>query len=78
MVFGRGMAVTAVAPMYQWADTTRIARGRGTDCPKARQADVYRLSSSAFIGLPWPKNTAGIRVDVASLLMVRLLGWQVA
>ena len=34
------MAVTAVALMYQCADTTRIARGRGTDCPNARHARV--------------------------------------
>lgn len=54
------MAVTAVAFMYQWALTTRIARGRGTAAPKARQAEVYRLTSSAFIGLPWPKNAAGM------------------
>ena len=61
MVRGRGMAVTAVALMYQCAETTRTALGRGTDAPKARQAWVQRLSSSAFIGLPWPKNAAGIR-----------------
>src|SRR3954447_20187169 len=54
------MAVTAVALMYQCALTTRIARGRGTDSPKPRQAAVYRLSESAFIGLPCPKNAAGI------------------
>ena len=40
MVFGRGIAVTAVALMYQCAETTRIARGRGTDSPKARHAEV--------------------------------------
>jgi hypothetical protein len=40
MVRGRGMAVTAVALMYQWALTTRIARGRGTASPKAFQALV--------------------------------------
>ena len=33
-------AVTAVALMYQCADTTRIARGLGTDAPKARHAWV--------------------------------------
>ena len=60
MVRGRGMAVTAVALMYQCADTTRIARGRGTARPKACQAWVYRLVSSAFIGLPCPMNAAGI------------------
>ncbi len=30
MVCGRSMAVTAVRPTYQWAETTRAARGRGT------------------------------------------------
>ena len=33
-------AVTAVALMYQWAETTRIARGRGTERPNVRQASV--------------------------------------
>src|SRR6185437_15457035 len=60
MVRGRGIAVTAVALIYQCADTTRIARGRGTDSPKARHADVYRLVSNAFMGLPCPMNAAGI------------------
>ena len=40
MVFGRAMAVTAVVLTYQWAETTRIARGRGTDAPKWRQASL--------------------------------------
>src|SRR3954468_21021852 len=62
MVRGRGIAVTAVACTYQCADTTRIARGRGTASPKTRQASVYRFFSSAFIGLPWPKNAAGMTV----------------
>src|SRR3954452_8056322 len=70
MVRGRGMAVTAVALMYQWADTTRIARGRGTAAPKARQAWVYRLSSRAFIGLPWPRKAAGITVGPSELVML--------
>src|SRR4051812_26596411 len=60
MVRGRGMAVTAVALMYQCALITRIARGRATDWPKARHAAVYRLSDSAFMGLPCPKNAAGM------------------
>jgi hypothetical protein len=38
--------------MYQWADTTRIALGRGMDAPNDRHALVYRLSSRAFIGEP--------------------------
>jgi hypothetical protein len=52
--------VIAVAPMYQCALTTRIARGRGTDAPNARHAEVYRFTSRAFIGLPCPKKAAGI------------------
>jgi hypothetical protein len=52
MVRGRGIAVTAVACTYQCAETTRIARGRGTAWPNARQASVYRFFSRAFIGLP--------------------------
>ena len=46
------IAVTAEALMYQCADTTRMARGRGTSAPNARHASVYRLWSSAFIGVP--------------------------
>jgi hypothetical protein len=60
MVRGRGMAVTAVALMYQCALITRMARGRGTDAPNCCQAVVYRLLSRAFIGLPCPKNATGI------------------
>src|SRR5215213_9573928 len=35
-----GIAVTAVTLMYQCAETTRIARGRGMARPNARQALV--------------------------------------
>jgi hypothetical protein len=66
MVRGRGIAVTAVALMYQCAETTRMARGFGTAAPNARQASVYRLVSRAFIGLPCPMNAAGIDVMVAA------------
>ncbi len=47
--------------MNQCAEMTRIARGRGAAAPNSRQACVYRLSSSAFIGVPCPKNAAGMR-----------------
>ena len=40
MVLGWGIAVIADALMYQCAEITRIARGRGTDAPNARQASV--------------------------------------
>src|ERR1700761_4643446 len=56
------MAVTAVAPMYQWAETTSTARGRARLCPLRRQARVKPFSSSVFIGLTWPMNRAGVRV----------------
>lgn len=72
MVRGRGMAVTAVALMYQCALTTRIARGRGTDSPKDLQAAVYLFSEMAFIGLPCPKNAAGITRGSAATSHQRL------
>jgi hypothetical protein len=46
-----------------------MALGLGTDRPNARQAAVYRLVSSAFIGLPCPKKIAGIRVAITTLLV---------
>src|SRR3954468_14478790 len=54
------MPATARARGYQGAETTRIARGRGTARPNARHAAVYLLISMAFIGLPCPKNAAGM------------------
>src|SRR5258706_482322 len=60
MVFGFPIAVTAVPSVYQCADTHRMALGFGIDSPSWRQASVYGLRSSVFIGLPWPKNTTGI------------------
>src|SRR5260221_975643 len=60
MVFGLLIAVTAVPSVYQCADTHRTAVGRGIDSPGRRHDSVYRLCSSVLIGLPWPKNTAGI------------------
>src|SRR6266849_1291833 len=60
MVFGFSIAVTAVPSVYQCADTHRMALGFGIDLPSWRQASVYWLRSSVFIGLPWPKNTTGI------------------
>src|SRR5215218_8867563 len=77
IVRGLGIAVTAVACTYQCAETTRIARGRGTAWPNARQAVVYRFFSSAFIGFPCPKNAAGMTV-IAPPAVVPLIiapGW---
>jgi hypothetical protein len=34
------MAVTAVALVYQWAETTSTASGLGTEAPKVRQVSV--------------------------------------
>src|SRR6478735_3517782 len=73
MVRGRVIAVTAVALMYQCALITRMARGRGTDWPKERQLDVYRLSSNAFIGLPCPMNAAGIAIAEPGSVISRIL-----
>jgi hypothetical protein len=55
------MAVTAVAPMNQCAETTSTGRGRGSRSPMRRHAAVKPLRSSVFIGLPWPMKNAGIR-----------------
>jgi hypothetical protein len=46
--------------MYQCADTTTMARGRGRLSPRVRHDAVYVLSDRAFIGLPWPRKAAGI------------------
>ena len=43
-----------------------MARGFGIVSPNTRHAVVYRFLSSAFIGLPCPTNTAGIRRSVRS------------
>src|SRR4029450_12587392 len=60
MVRGGGIAVTAGTFPYQCAEMARIARGRGTLAPKLAQAAEKRFRSSAFIGLPCPRNTAGM------------------
>jgi hypothetical protein len=40
MTRGRSIAVTALDPMYQCADTATMARGVGRDDPNARHASV--------------------------------------
>src|SRR5690606_19021179 len=60
MVRGMRIAVTAVAPKNQWAETIRMARGRGKAAPSVRQPCVYRFVSRVFIGLPCPMNSAGL------------------
>src|SRR3954451_1316053 len=73
MVRGSSIAVTAVAPKYQWAETTSSARGRGSCRPNARHASVYPFLSSGFIGLPWPMKRAGIRSIGTPLRCVTIL-----
>src|SRR5690606_28880550 len=70
MVRGRAMAVTAVTFPYQCAETTRMALGRGMVRPSFAQAFEKRFCSTAFIGLPCPKKTAGVgRVFAASAVV---------
>ena len=53
MVRGAAIAVTALALMYQCAETQTTARGVvGSASPNVRHASVWRLRSMAFIGLP--------------------------
>src|ERR1017187_1342011 len=73
MVRGLTMAVTAVKSVYQCAEMQRTARGRGNKRPTDCQALVKRLSSRAFIGLPWPMNRAGIGVFTARYYQHRVL-----
>jgi dihydroflavonol-4-reductase len=54
--------------VYQCAEIATIARGRGSDAPSAFQSSVHLLVTSAFIGLPWPMNSAGIRSVMRSPL----------
>jgi len=69
------IAVTAVAPKYQCAEMTRSARGRGSCRPNARHASVYPFVSSAFKGLPWPTNSAGMRSICDSAALGRHVLW---
>ena len=68
IVFGLAIAVTAVPRVNQCAEIARIALGLGTFVPRLRQASVYRLRASVFIGLPWPKKMTGMRTWVAVLI----------
>src|SRR5689334_15491219 len=71
MVLGLRMAVTAVPSVYQCADTHRTALGFGMESPSRRQDSVYWLRPRVFMGLPWPKNTAGI-LDFLGCIAMRL------
>jgi hypothetical protein len=46
----------------------RIAFGLGAVAPSLRQASVYWLRASVFIGLPCPKKMTGMRALVAVLI----------
>jgi len=52
--------VTATPSVSQCADTHRIAFGRGSLWPRALQARRTSVSSTAFMGEPWPAKTAGM------------------
>ena len=52
IVRGRGMAVTAVTPVSQWAETHRIALGLGSPAPTARQPSLMAFGTKAAMGLP--------------------------
>ena len=47
--------------MYQWAEIDNTAFGFGTARPMAAQPSVKAFRARAFIGLPWPRNMAGMR-----------------
>ena len=46
--------------MYQCAETDSMAFGLGISAPIAAHPSVHTLCSSAFMGLPCPKKTAGM------------------
>src|SRR5688500_12405322 len=68
MVRGCCMVVTSVPGRYQCAETHTIARGRGMLRPSARQPSVQALVCNAFIGLPWPKKIAGMRMAAGAYM----------
>ncbi|MCK7469053.1 MAG: hypothetical protein MZU91_13590 [Desulfosudis oleivorans] len=48
--------------LSQWADTTRMASGRGKFAPARASAAVKSLRWMAFSGWPWPMKRTGIMV----------------
>ena len=65
MVRGLSVAVSCQPDVRQWAEMHRIKRG---GCERAsnslpRECQLWRhwLSSIAFIRLPWPTNSTGMR-----------------
>ena len=75
MVRGFSIAVTAVPGVHQCAEMASIALGLGTESPRRRQACVYWFCANAFIGLPCPKNTAGIRAVLSGICVVLVLDY---
>jgi hypothetical protein len=71
MVLGAVLTVTAASSMYQWADTESIPFGRGKLAPIAAQRFVKWFTSSAFIGFPCPRNSAGIRSAMVVAILLR-------
>ena len=59
-----GIGVTAVAVVYQCAEITKIAQGRGTDRPNHAIPALYLVNLTPFTGLPRPMKTAGMRADL--------------
>jgi hypothetical protein len=62
----RAMPVSCQPPsVSQWAEMHRISWGASgrfsSSVPIACQVRRHVLSSMAFIGLPWPTNSTGIR-----------------
>jgi hypothetical protein len=62
------LIVTPVPGTYQCAEIERIALGLGVCPPIRRQASVYPLLVTAFMGLPCPKKIAGIRSGTSVFL----------
>ena len=66
MVLGLAMPVICHPPrVSQWADTHKISCGCTArainSLPMACQLRRQALSSIAFMGLPWPTNSTGMR-----------------
>ena len=65
---GRTLPVVKVPATYQWAEIARTAFGRGSSAARSRKPRDQRFSSMAFMGLPCPTKSTGIRpAGVASL-----------
>jgi hypothetical protein len=67
MVSGAGLDVTPTPWVSQWAETQRIALGRGRAWPIAAQPRRKSLSSMAFIGEPWPMKSTGMRAATSGM-----------